>query len=145
MLSEKGQDKSIDIIFWASICAMVSVLNLFLDLDLLYTWRKASMIVAEAQGHSSSQVRSIHKWVLDFVQEGRLLLHPYCYAWETALENEGILQEIQEQLAERAKGGFIKAQDVCEIVMGKRVQLKFTQLGIHKPSISQSTAHCWLA
>lgn len=92
MMSKKGQDKSIDIIFRASICAMVSVLNLFLDLDLLYTWRKASMIVAKAQVHSSSQVRSIRKWVLDFVQEGTLLIHLYFYAWETALENEGILQ-----------------------------------------------------
>jgi hypothetical protein len=144
-LSEKGQDKSIDIIFRARICAMVGVLNLFLDPDLLYTWRKASMVVAKAQGHGSNRARSIRKWVLDFVREGTLPLHLYCYARETVLEDEGILQEIQEQLAERAKGGFIKAQDVCEIVAGERVQSKFTQLGIHKPSISQSTAHRWLA
>jgi len=29
---------------------MLGVINLFLDTDLPYTWRKASMIIAKAQG-----------------------------------------------------------------------------------------------
>ena len=102
------------------------------------------MVVAKAQGHGSTRTRSIRKWILDFVQEGTLPLHFYC-GQQTILEDEGILQEIQEQLTEKAKSGFIKAQDVCEIVASARVQTKLTQLGIDKPSISLSTAHRWLA
>ena len=102
------------------------------------------MVVAKAQGHGSTCTRSICKWILDFVQEGTLPLHFYC-GQQTILEDEGILQEIQEQLTKKAKSSFIKAQDVCKIVASARVQTKLTQLGIDKPSISLSTAHRWLA
>ena len=145
MLSQKGQDKSIDVVFRARICAMVGVLNLYLDSDLLYSWRKVSMIVAKAQGRGPHWARSVRKWILDFVRTGTLPLHSYCYDRKTVLEEEGILQEIQEQLKEKAKGCFIKAGDVCEIVAGEKVQSMITQLGIHKPSISLATAHRWLS
>ena len=102
------------------------------------------MVVAKAQGHGSTCVRSIHKWILDFVQEGMLPLHFYC-GQQTILEDEGILQEIQKQLTEKTKSGFIKAQDVCEIIASVRVQMKLTQPGNDKLSISLSTAHWWLA
>jgi len=48
-------------------------------------------------------------------------------------------------LAERATCGFIKAQDVCEIVISERMQALFTWLGIHRHSISLSTAQRWLS
>ena len=73
-----------------------------------------------------------------------LPLHFYC-GQQTILEDEGILQEIQKQLTEKTKSGFIKAQDVCEIIASVRVQMKLTQLGNDKLSISLSTAHWWLA
>ena len=47
-LSLKSQDKSLDVIFRAHISVMVGVLNLFLDPELLYTWREASMIATKA-------------------------------------------------------------------------------------------------
>jgi hypothetical protein len=55
------------------------------------------------------------------------------------------LQQIQEDLSEKSKVSFINAQDVCDIVASKKIQDLFLQLGIHKPSISISTAHRWLA
>jgi hypothetical protein len=55
------------------------------------------------------------------------------------------LHEIQEELTERAKGGFIKAKDICEIVAGEKIQGLFARLGVHKPSISRATAQRWLA
>ena len=65
-------------------------------------------------------------WVLDFVYEGMLPLHSYRYSWQTVLEDEEVLQEIQWQLSEKAKGGgFIKAQDVCDIVATKTIQTLF--------------------
>jgi hypothetical protein len=55
------------------------------------------------------------------------------------------LQEIQEQLSMKARSGFIKAQDICKIVAGEKIQIMFAQLGVHKPSISMLTAQRWLA
>jgi hypothetical protein len=66
-LSLQSQDKSLDIVFRAHILAMVGVLNLFLDPELPYTWREASMIVAKAQGHGSTCACSIRAWVLGFI------------------------------------------------------------------------------
>jgi hypothetical protein len=123
---------------------MIGVLNLFLDPRLQYTWREASMIVAKAQGHGPNRACSVRAWILDFVWEGTLPLHSYCYTRPTVLENEDVLHEIQEELTERAKGGFIKAEDICKIVAGKKIQGLFARLGVHKPSISKAMAHRWL-
>jgi hypothetical protein len=141
----QSQDKTLDVIFWACISAMVGVLNLFLDLDLQYTWREASMIVTKAQGHGTMHVCSIWTWVLNSVQEGRLPFHLYGYTCQTVLEDKDVLQQIQEDLSEKSKASFINAQDVCDIVASEKIQDLFLWLGIHKPSISISTAHRWLA
>jgi len=69
---------------------MVGVLNIFLDLGLSYTWREASIIVAKAQGHGSIHVHSIQTWILDFVWEGRLPFHSFCYTRQTVLEDNNI-------------------------------------------------------
>jgi hypothetical protein len=61
------------------------------------------------------------------------------------LEDNDVLQEIQEELAEKAKGGIIKAEDVCEIVVSEKIQTLFARLGVHKPGISKTTAQRWLA
>ena len=143
MLTLQSHDKLLDVVFRACICAMIGVLNLFLDRDLPYTWRKASMVVAKAAGHGPAWARTIRKWVLDFVRDGTLPIH--CYSQKAILDNEDILQGIQEQLIEKAKASFIKAEDVCKIVASERIQLMFMQLGIHQPSISLSTAHRWLS
>lgn len=142
----QSQDKSsLDVVFRARMTAMIAVLNLFLDLELSYTWREASMVVAKAQGHGSTRARSVRTWVLDFVRDGRLPFHSYGYTRQTVLEDEEVLQEIQEELSAKSKAGFIKAQDVCDIVASEKLQILFSRLGIHKPSISQSTAKRWLA
>jgi hypothetical protein len=71
--------------------AMIAVLNLFLDLELSYTWREASMVVAKAQGHGSTHVHSVRTWVLDFVCNRRLPFHSYRYTQQTVLEDEEVL------------------------------------------------------
>ena len=138
----------LDVIFRARISAMVGVLNLFLDPELLYIWREALTIATKAQGGGSTRARSIRTWVLEFVREGTLPLHSYgyrLYSRKTVLEDEEVLQEIQGKLAEKAKSGFIKAQDVREIVASENIQTLFARLGVHKPGISLSTAQRWLA
>jgi len=48
-------------------------------------------------------------------------------------------------LSEKARAGFIKAQDVCNIIVGNKFQNLFLQVGICKCSISLSMAQQWLA
>ena len=144
-LQRKSQDKSLDVVFQARISATAGVLNIFLNPELPYTWRGASMIVAKAQGHESSHVHSIWAWVLDFVHEGTLPLHSFCYTHQTVLEDDDIVQETQWELTKRAKGGCMKAEDDCEIVASKKLQAKFARLGVHRPTILKATAHRWLA
>jgi len=143
-LSQRSQDKSLDVVLRARICAMLGVINLFLDPDLPYTWRKASMVVAKAQSAGPNRARNIRRWIFEFVKEGKLPLHSYSYKKPTALEDEGVAQEIQKRLSEKAKTGFIKTEDLCEIVASDSIQGMFLQLGIKKPSISLSTAQRWL-
>ena len=143
--NKQNQAKSLDVIFKARIAAMIGVLNLFLDPGLSYTWREASMIVAKAQGHGSTRARSLRAWVLDFVREGKLPLHSYGYTRQTVLEDDDVLQEVQGELAKKAKSGFINAEDVCEIVASEKIQVLFARLGVHKPRISLATAKRWLA
>jgi len=54
------------------------------------------------------------------------------------------LQEIQDELLKKLKVGFIKAQDVCDIVTSEKLQNSFLWLGIQKPSILLATAKRWL-
>jgi hypothetical protein len=103
------------------------------------------MIVAKVQGCGPARARSIRAWILDFVREEKLPFHSYCYARDSVLENDDVVQAIQEELSERAKGGFIKAEDVCEIVASERVQELFVRLGVHKPGLSKTTAQRWLS
>jgi hypothetical protein len=114
--SQAKAEKSLDVIFRARISDMIGILNLFLDPGLSYTWRESSLIVAKAQGHETTHVHSVCAWVLDFVQKGLLPFHSYGYTRQTVLEDDDVLQKIQEELNEKAKRGFIKADDVCEIV-----------------------------
>ena len=124
---------------------MLGVINLFLDIELPHTWRKASMIVAKAQGAGSNRARNVRRWIIEFINEGELPLHSYCYNRPTVLEHEDVAQEIQERLTERAKSGFIKADDVCDIIASNAIQRIFARLGVKKANISLSTAKRWLA
>src|SRR6266852_829658 len=102
------------------------------------------MIVTKAQGHGSTHVRSVQTWILDFVREGRLPFHSFCYTQQTVLEDDNISQKIQSELSKRAKSGFIQAEVICKLVASKKFQTMFARLGIHKPTISKVTAHRWL-
>ena len=145
MLSERSRDKSLDVVLRARICAMLGVINLFLDTDVPHTWRKASIVVAKAQGAGPNWARNIWRWIIEFVNEGKLPLHSYCYKRPTILEDEDVAQELRERLAEKAKSGFLKTEDVCDIIASDAIQGIFTRLGVNKPRISLSTAHRWLA
>jgi hypothetical protein len=46
------------------------------------------------------------------------------------LDDEDIAGEIRMKLTEKTKGGFLKAQDVVEVVTSPEMQAMFTQKGI---------------
>jgi hypothetical protein len=90
-------------------------------------------------------VRLIRHWVLSFLQTCDLLHPQYSGTHSTALEDEDISQEIQFELAQKKKTGSIKATDLVDVVASLRIQEKFNNVGINKPSICERTAHCWLS
>jgi uncharacterized protein (DUF1499 family) len=49
-LDVKAKDTKLDITFRSRIASMVDTLNLYLDPELSYTWREASIIVAKSLG-----------------------------------------------------------------------------------------------
>ena len=60
------------------------------------------------------------------------------------IDDEDVAQEIKTRMVEKAKGSFLKAQDLVEIVASPDMQAIFVQKGITKLSISVKTALCWL-
>ena len=48
-------------------------------------------------------------------------------------------------LHEKGKNGFVMANDVVDIVSSPVMQAEFAQVGVHKPTISERTAHRWLS
>ena len=47
-------------------------------------------------------------------------------------------------MKEKTRKGFLKAQDLVEIVASLDTQAMFTQKGVTKPTFSLRTALCWL-
>ena len=66
-LAAMSKDKKIEILFRARIVSMVGTLNLFLDPELDYTWRKASLVASKARGHGITHARRIREWILRFL------------------------------------------------------------------------------
>lgn len=66
-LAVKAKDPKLDVTFQARITAMVGTLNPYMDPELSYTWREASLIVAKSQGvgirNGSKQARNICTWI----------------------------------------------------------------------------------
>lgn len=62
----------------------------------------------------------------------------------TVLCDEDIASEMKVRMVERSKKGFIKAEDVANVVASPEMQLIFSEKGICKPSISTRTANRWL-
>jgi len=140
-----SKDKKIDILFHVRIVSMVGVLNLFLNLELKYNWRKASLISSKAQGKGINHARRIRKWILKYLWDDELPLHRLGQARWTPLEDEDITQDIKLKLAERAKGRYMKASNVVDVVTSPEFQAVLKQKGFSKTSISECTAWCWLA
>ncbi len=143
-LTKEARKADLDVIVRARIAAMIGLLNIYTDHNLDYSWRRASEIVAKTQGHGTNHARHIREWVVGFVKWRDLPLHQLNRKRGTVIDDEDIAAEIKAQMKEKAKEGFLKAQDLVEIVASPDIQAIFVQKGITKLSISEKTALHWL-
>jgi hypothetical protein len=123
---------------------MLSLLNLFLDKKLGYTWREASVVTAKSQSHSVARARLIRHWVLCFLQTRELPHSKQNGTRSAVLQDEDISREIQAALGDKLKHGSIKATDLVDVVASPKIQEDFKNAGIDRPTISERTAHRWL-
>jgi hypothetical protein len=143
-LTKEGKQRDHDVIVRTRIAEMIGLLNLYTDKKMKYTWKSASEVVAKMQGRGTNHARRIREWTVGFLKEGDLPLHQLNWTRPTLLDDEDIAEEIKSRMAEKVGSGFIKAEDVVEIVASPKMQAIFAQKGISKASISVKTAHRWL-
>jgi hypothetical protein len=82
--------------------------------------------------------------VLNFVHTRDLPGHQYGKAHPSVLNNDTVTHEMKLALSERAKSGFLTANDVVEVVSSLEMQAQSSQAEVQKLSISKSTVLCWL-
>ena len=143
-LTVKSKDKKIDVFLHARIMAMAGTLNLYLNPELSYSWRQASLVVSKSQGHGTYHAQNIRQWIHRFINYGKLPLHRYKGTHSRILEDEDIAMEIQLKLAMRAKNNFIKALDVVEIVASPEIQEHLAAAGIQQRKITERSGQQWL-
>lgn len=143
-LTVKAKDQKIDVIFRARIAAMAGTLNLYLDPELSYTWRQASLIAAKSHGKGINNARNIRTWIHSFLHRGKYPFHHYGRSSTSILHDEDLAQEIQLHLLECAKDGYIKAQDVVDYISKPEVQERLGASGNKKTTISLRTAQRWM-
>ena len=140
-LTVKSKDKKIDVFFRSRITSMVATLNLYLDPELTYSWRDASLIAAKASGHRVTYARNLRTWLHHYLHSGKLPMHRYGNYNKSILDDEDFAQDIQLHLTEIAKKGYIRAQDIVDYVATPEVQAK---LGTKARGIHLRTARRWL-
>jgi hypothetical protein len=141
----KARTRLLDVFFRARITAMAGALNLYLDSELSYTWRQASMIVAKSQGHGSYRAHCIRSWLHAFLTTKKLPLHCYGQYHSSILNDEDFADEIKLHLQSVSKKeGHFKAQDLVDFIASPEMQTRLEEAGIHKRSISVWTARRWL-
>jgi len=104
-LTVLSKDKKLDVVFRARITATVGTINLYMDSELSYTWRDASLIVAKSQGQGPSHARNLRMWIHRFLHHRKLPLHRYGRFSCSILNDEDFAQESSSILLEVSKDG----------------------------------------
>ena len=143
-LTQEAKRDDLDAIVLSRIAAMIGLLNLYTDKKMSYTWTRASEVVAKTQGRGTNQARHIREWAIAFLKQRALPLHRLNWRRPILLDDEDIAQELKSRLVEKVGKGFLKAEDVVEVVASQEMQAVFAQKGISKVSISIKTALRWL-
>ena len=73
---------------------MVATLNLYLDPELTYSWRDASIIAAKASGHGVTYAQNLCTWLHHYLHSGKLPMHCYGNYNKSILDDEDFAQDI---------------------------------------------------
>ncbi|KAI0070612.1 hypothetical protein K474DRAFT_1687385 [Panus rudis PR-1116 ss-1] len=96
---------------------MVGTLNLYLDSDLSYTWRQASLLTAKSFGRSGKYARSIQTWIHTYLNHHELPLNKYAHPHASPLDDEDICEAIQMHLMQIVKEKkYIRALDIVNFI-----------------------------
>jgi len=120
---------------------MVATLNLYLDSELSYSWRDASIIAAKASGRGVNHAQNLCTWLRRYLHRKKLPLHRYGKCHNSILDDEDFTQDIQLHLTKIAKNGYIRAQDIVDYVATPEVQAR---LGTRACVPHVTTARKWL-
>jgi hypothetical protein len=143
-LTKEAKRGDLDTIVQARVAAIIGLLNIYTDEGLKYSWMGASEIAAKMQGRGTSYARRIRAWAINFLKWRTLPLHQLNQKRGTIIDDEDIAEELKTRMTEKAGKGFLKAQDVVDVVASPKMQEVFALKGISKPSISLKTALRWL-
>ncbi|KAG1787147.1 uncharacterized protein HD556DRAFT_1187991, partial [Suillus plorans] len=58
-IAASSKDKKLDVVFRSRITAMLGALNLYLDPELSYGWREASLVASKSLGQGINHARNI--------------------------------------------------------------------------------------
>jgi hypothetical protein len=147
-LSVRAKDPKLDVFFRARITAMTATLNLFLDSELSFGWREASLIAAKSQGKGTYHARNIRTWIHQYLSSGKedtLPLHCYGQSRSTILADEDLAETIKLHLhAVQSKKKYIRALDIVDFIATPEMQAKLQARNVKKRSISLRSAQRWL-
>jgi hypothetical protein len=143
-LTKEAKNSDLDVIVRGRIAAIIGLLNIYTDEALKYSWTRASEVVAKMQKRGANRARCIREWAMGFLMWRDLPLHQLNQKRGAIVDDEDIAEEIKAHMKEKATRGYLKAQDVVEIVASPKLQEIFERKGISKPSISVRTALRWL-
>ena len=134
-LTKEARQGNLDTIVQACVAAIIRLLNIYTDKNLKYSWMGASQIVAKMQECGTSYTRYIHAWGINFLKSETLPLHQLNQKRGTIINDEDIAEEIKTRMTEKARKGFLKAQDIVDIIKSPKLQEVLALKGISKPSI----------
>ena len=124
-LETRHKKKNLDLFFRARVTSMIALINLFLDPELDYGWMKCSKLVAKAVGKGSiNHARNLRRWVVAYIQHGSLPLNRYGRLNTSILDDEDLAQQIHLHLIGIAKDGYVRAQNVVDMMATPDLEMK---------------------
>lgn len=140
-LKLQTSNKKLDWTTCARIAMMVGTLNLYLNVDLSYTWREASALVAKAAGRHISYARQIRLWIYHYLHFNELPIPSYNTSGSSILDDDAFSAELQLYLISQSKDGYIRAHDIIDYVTSPPVKERY---GAKVKDITLRTAQRWL-
>jgi hypothetical protein len=134
--------EKLGVVLHARALAMLSTINLFMDEDLKFGWRKASVVAARAQGFTGEKrARNVRTWIHDFIQSGlqKLPIPAYRGNKDSLLVGEDFATNLRLYLLEKRQSCPITACNVANYCLLEEVQQKYSPV-----SITERTGRRWL-